>query len=152
MVQIRKASIQDLDKVMDCRIEMLKAVNSMPEGASFDKTFVDDTKDYFSRPCQTTVLAMEEEQVIGCATICYIHLMPTFDHPTGKRAHLMNVYTKESYRRQGIARRMLELLIGEAREKGVTEISLDTTREGRSFYESCGFQASEEGMVLNWKE
>lgn len=51
---------------------------------------------------QTTVLAIDE-CVIGCATICYIDMMPTFSHPTGKRAHLMNVYTNCEYRRRGIA-------------------------------------------------
>lgn len=44
---------------------------------------------------------MNAEKIIGCATICYFTIMPTFSHPTGKRAHLMNVYTLKDYRRQG---------------------------------------------------
>lgn len=36
-------------------------------------------------------------------TLCYVDMMPTFSHPTGKRAHLMNVYTNRLYRRQGVA-------------------------------------------------
>ena len=74
--------------------------------------------------------------------------MPTFDHPTGKRAHLMNVYTKNEYRRRGIARKMVELLIEKTWEKGVTEISLDATASGRPLYESMGFTGSTECMVL----
>lgn len=79
-------------------------------------------------------------------------LMPTFSHPTGKRAHLMNVYTNSQYRRQGIAYQMLEMLIDEAKEKGVTEISLDATEEGRHLYKKCGFVDSIECMVLNLNE
>lgn len=75
--------------------------------------------------------------------------MPTFDHPTGKRAHIMDVYTREGYRRQGIAARMLELLLDEAQKRRVTEISLDATSEGRPLYERCGFVPAAEGMVLN---
>ncbi|MBE5870805.1 MAG: GNAT family N-acetyltransferase [Lachnospiraceae bacterium] len=78
----------------------------------------------------------------------YITIMPTFSHPTGKRAHLMNVYTAKTYRRKGIAGKMLEMLIKEAWERGVTEISLDTTKEGRPLYERFGFEASGEAMVL----
>ena len=70
--------------------------------------------------------------------------MPTFSHPTGKRAHLMNVYTKVEYRRHGIAREMVEILIDEAKSKGVTEISLDATESGRPLYESLWFRASDE--------
>lgn len=44
---------------------------------------------------------------------------------------------------------MLHMLIKEAREKGVTEISLDTTVSGRPLYKSMGFEESEECMVLN---
>ena len=61
----------------------------------------------------------------------------------------MNVYTKEEYRRQGIARKMVEILIDNAKRKGVTEISLDATESGRPLYESLGFKASDECMVMN---
>ena len=74
--------------------------------------------------------------------------MPTFDHPTGKRAHLMNVYTRNEYRRQGIARKMVELLIEKTWENGATEISLDATALGRPLYKSLGFIDSSECMVL----
>jgi ribosomal protein S18 acetylase RimI-like enzyme len=78
----------------------------------------------------------------------YIRIMPTFSHPTGKRAHLMNVYTRNEYRRQGIARQMVEMLIRDALERGATEISLDATTMGRPLYESLGFVDSKECMVL----
>ena len=86
--------------------------------------------------------------VIGCASISFIRMMPTFDHITGKRAHLMNVYTRNEFRRQGIARKMVELLIEETWKKGVTEISLDATESGRPLYVSMGFTDSTECMVL----
>ena len=77
--------------------------------------------------------------------------MPTYDHPTGKRAHLMNVYTNKDYRRQGIGKKMVELLIDEAKSKGCTEISLDATEQGRCLYTQLGFTANNNGMVLNLK-
>ena len=95
-----------------------------------------------------TCLAFDNDAAVGCASISYIEVMPTFSHPTGKRAHIMNVYTKKEYRRQGIARKMVEILIDNAKRKGVTEISLDATESGRPLYESLGFKASEECMVI----
>ena len=78
----------------------------------------------------------------------FIRIMPTFGHPTGKRAHLMNVYIRREYRRQGIARKMVELLIGETWKRGATEISLDATKLGRPLYENLGFTDSTECMVI----
>ena len=46
---------------------------------------------------------------------------------------------------------MVEILIDEAKENGVTEISLDTTEKGRPLYESLGFNSSDSCMVMNLK-
>lgn len=148
MLTIVKAAAEDLDAVMRSRIEMLKVVNNPGDETAFDEEFMRYTKEYFESADQTTLLAFDGD-VIGCATIFYTHLMPTFDHSSGKRAHIMNVYTRKTHRRQGIARRMMDMLIEEAKQRGVTELSLDATKSGRPLYESCGFSATSEGMVLN---
>lgn len=152
MVKYRIAAEEDMELLMSSRLEMLRVVNGFPDTYEFDARLVCESRAYFAQGDQVTVLAMEQGQMIGCATLCYIGLMPTFSHPTGRRAHLMNVYTRESYRRQGIAARMVEMLIREARDRGVTEISLDATEQGRPLYEKMGFAASKECMVLNLGE
>jgi len=43
------------------------------------------------------------------------------------------------------------MLINEAKEKGVTEISLDASEPGRPLYKKYGFVESNECMVLNVK-
>ena len=148
MTKIIKATAADLDRLISSRIEMIKVVNGLSEDAEFDKGFIDNTREYLCNSNQTTLLAVDKE-VIGCATICYIDVLPTFDHPSGKRAHIMNVYTRDNYRRQGIAFQMMKMLSEEAEQKGATEISLDATESGRPLYEKCGFIKTEEGMVLN---
>ena len=148
-MEIRKANAGDIETLMDVRLEMLRIVNNLSADAEFDKVLVDCNREYFLHGDQTTVIAVDGGKTIGCASISYIKVMPTFDHPTGKRAHLMNVYTNESYRRQGIGRKMISMLIEEAREKGCTEISLDATEQGRFLYTKLGFASNECGMVLD---
>lgn len=144
------ASQKDMKQLIDSRLEMLKVVNGLPSDYVFPDAFITKTREYFEKGDQLTVLAIDRD-VIGCATLCYMELMPTFSHPTGKRAHLMNVYTNGRYRRQGIAYDMVRILIEEAEKKGVTEISLDATESGRPLYHKLGFVESNECMVLNLK-
>lgn len=152
MISIRKATNKDLETVVNIRMEMLKVVNNLPENYIFSEDFINSTINYFKNSKQTTLLAFNDNSVIGCATICYIYVMPTFDHPTGKRAHIMNVYTNKNYRRMGIAYKMMNKLIDEAKQNGITEISLDATDSGKPLYEKCGFISSADGMVLTFSK
>ena len=147
-MEIRFTDKKDIDLMMSSRLEMLKEVNSLDADYQYNESFVEDSRKYFLDGDQTTVLALDGERVIGCATICYITIMPTFSHPTGKRAHLMNVYTAKEFRGQGIGKKMVDLLIEDAWNKGATEIILDATEAGRPLYKKCGFEDSEECMVL----
>ncbi len=148
MIEYRIASREDIELLQSIRLEMLREVNGLPEDYAFSKELVQNSREYFLNGDQETVLALEGEKAVGCASISYITMMPTFSHPTGKCGHLMNVYTRELYRGQHIARTMVEMLIQEARKREVTEISLDATTAGRPLYETLGFQASEECMTL----
>ena len=148
MVEIRIASKDDIELLMSSRLEMLKVVNNLPADYEYSEEIVRESRDYFLNGDHITVLAIDDGKVIGCASMSFMWIMPTFSHPTGKRAHLMNVYTRSEYRRQGIARKMVNMLIDETWKRGATEISLDATTMGRPLYESLGFTNSTEGMVL----
>ena len=148
MIDIVKVSREHIRDALSLRMEMLSVVNGVA-AESLDRELFELSSEYFSDGDHTTVLAYDGDTVIGCATICYITLMPTYSHPTGKRAHIMNVYTRESYRRQGIARRMVTMLLDEARERGVTHVTLDATESGKPLYKSLGFNSSDEAMGMN---
>lgn len=151
MIEYRIATDNDIELLMSSRLEMLKVVNDLPQDYVYSDEIVNESRDYFLNGDQVTVLALDGDVVAGCASMSFMRIMPTFSHPTGKRAHLMNVYTRSDYRRQGIARKMVNMLIDETWKRGATEISLDATTMGRPLYESLGFTNSTEGMVLTRK-
>jgi GNAT superfamily N-acetyltransferase len=148
LITYRIADENDLESLMNIRLEMLRVVNNLSDEYRFTDEFICESRAYFQAGSQTTVLAMDDLKVIGCASICYIRIMPTFSHPSGNRAHLMNVYTSEGYRRKGIAKEMVSILIADAWKRGSTEIGLDASETGRPFYENLGFVDSDEHMVL----
>ena len=148
-MEYRVTDANDIDMLMDVRLSMLRIVNDLPADYIFDDELVVSSRRYFLEGDQTTVVAVNDGRCVACASMSYIEIMPTFSHSSGKRAHLMNVYTEESYRRRGIAKHLVNMLIGDARAHGATEISLDATESGRPLYESVGFKASEECMAID---
>lgn len=148
MIEYRIATKDDIELMMSSRLEMLRVVNNLDSDYQYSDELENCSRDYFLNGDQTTVLALDGDKVIGCASMSYMWIMPTFSHPTGKRAHLMNVYTNSNYRRMGIAGMMVNMLIEDAWSKGATEISLDATASGRPLYESLGFGTNPDCMNL----
>lgn len=146
---IRRADAALEEAALAIRMECLREVCHLPENHAFPEEFIGATRAFLRTADQTTLLIMDGDMPVACATLCYKTCIPTPGHPTGKRAHLMNVYTAPGFRRRGLAKRLLTLLHREAEKRGVTEITLDATDDGRGLYESMGYAASDEAMYLD---
>jgi GNAT superfamily N-acetyltransferase len=57
---------------------------------------------------------------------------------------IVNVYTESDWRRQGIAARLMRVVLDWAEARGLRWIILHASAEGRSLYEKLGFEASNE--------
>ena len=93
-------------------------------------------------------LVYDNGTFIGAGGVSFYQVMPTYHNPTGKKAYIMNMYTAPEYRRQGIAFHTLDLLVKDAKEQGVSQITLEATDMGRPLYENYGFVKKEDEMEL----
>ena len=137
-----KATLEDLDLLVRTRIQVLLAANQLPEDT--DMTAVETaSRDYYRAALadgsHAAWLVFDGDTWIGAGGVSFYRVMPTYHNPSGWKAYLMNIYTHPDYRRRGIARHMVDLLVGEARDRGVTAISLEATAMGMPLYESYGF-------------
>ena len=110
-MEYRMADASDIDMLMNVRLSMLRIVNDLPVDYIFDDKLVTNSRRYFLEGDQTTVVAVDDGRCVACASMSYIEIMPTFSHTSGKRAHLMNVYTEKDYRRRGIARQLVNMRV-----------------------------------------
>jgi GNAT superfamily N-acetyltransferase len=58
---------------------------------------------------------------------------------SGRRAHVLNIYTAPAFRRQGLARRLMETLLAWCRENAIRSVTLRPSDAGRELYGSLGF-------------
>jgi len=147
----RKATIGDVDLLTKIRIEVLRAANGLSDDA--DMTEVEhQSYEYYQKALRdgthTAYLAFDGDRFAGAGGISYYQVMPTFHNPSGNKAYIMNMYTRPEYRRQGIARRMLDILINDAKARGISFITLEATMMGRPLYESAGFVPMKDEMIL----
>ena len=84
MITYMNASRRDMENLRSTRLEMLREVNDLSEDDTFPDNLVDSSRLYFEDGNQTTILAMDGRKVVGCASVSYIEVMPTFVQPFGK--------------------------------------------------------------------
>ena len=149
--EYRKASINDLDLLVKTRLEVLRAANGLDSTVDMSKVEGESYLYYrnaLENGFHTAYLVFDGNLFIGAGGISYYTVMPTFHNPSGEKAYIMNMYTKPDYRRKGIATKTLDLLVRDAKEHGVTAISLEATDIGRKLYEKYGFVAMKSEMEL----
>lgn len=138
----KKATLQDLDILTETRAMVLKAANCLPENTDMSE-IERHSRSYYQKALpegqHTAYLVFEHDIFAAAGGISYYRVMPTWHNPGGDRAYIMNMYTSPNYRRKRIAYRILELLVQDAKEKGITAISLEATEMGKPLYERFGF-------------
>ena len=94
-------------------------------------------------------LAVQGKRVIGGAGLLLLQWQPSRGDPNPVRGRVVNVFVEPEFRRQGVARSLLQALLTEARSRCLGVLNLGSSVEGRSLYSSLGFQASETEMFLH---
>ena len=147
----RKATVEDISLLTKTRIEVLRAANGLSDDT--DMTEVERQSYAYYRKAlrdgtHTAFLAFDGDRFAGAGGISYYQVMPTYHNPSGNKAYIMNMYTRPEYRRQGIARRILDILISDAKARGISFITLEATSMGRPLYEAAGFVSMTNEMIL----
>ena len=147
----KKADISDLDLLVSSRVTVLKAANKLPDDTDMSER-ERQSREYYKKAVDedthTAYLVFDGDRLIGAGGMSYYTVMPTCDVTSGRKAYVMNMYTDPEYRRQGIAYKTLDLLVEDAKARGVEHITLEATDMGRPLYEKYGFEQMPSEMKL----
>ena len=147
----RRAGSHDRELLTRLRLEVLRAANGLEEDVDLSRTELESRRYYetcFLEDSHAAWLVFDGEEVVGTGAVSFYQVMPTYHNPSGKKAYIMNMYTRPDYRRRGIAYRVLELLTAEAEMRQIDAVTLEATAAGRPLYEAFGFTAMRDEMEL----
>ena len=150
-LEYRKASADDLELLVETRLEVLRAANGLAADADMGEV-EEQSREYYREALRdgthTAYLVFDGGQFAGAGGVSYYRVMPTYHNPSGDKAYIMNMYTRLEYRRMGIAYGTLKMLVEDARTRGISCISLEATAMGRPLYEKYGFTPMNDEMEL----
>jgi GNAT superfamily N-acetyltransferase len=149
IIYYRRATLDDIKALTTLRLAFLAEISG---AIASDDALRAAIARYFSESIPsgnfTAFLALADEQIIAASGMTWHHHPPSNKNPTGGEAYIMNMFTQPEFRRRGIATRLLEMLIQEARQNQCGKISLHVMPRGRSIYSQAGFQPIDTEMRL----
>jgi GNAT superfamily N-acetyltransferase len=147
-MEFRKAKLNDVDELVTLRKQQL-----LDEGFNPVQNIDIELKEYFSENIVKNTfiawLAVENNEIVGTSGLCFYKLPPNYSNPSGKIAYITNMYTKNKFRRKGIATKLLERIIDEAKSLNYIVIRLLASLEGKNLYIKYGFKDHEGNMQIN---
>ncbi|MCC6614792.1 MAG: GNAT family N-acetyltransferase [Anaerolineae bacterium] len=89
-----------------------------------------------------------ENDVVAGGGLWLMDHVPLKLNDSPYRAHVMNIYTEPSYRRRGLARSIMQAIIGWCAEQGIKTITLHASEEGYLLYTKLGFERTNEMHLI----
>ena len=138
MITYRKLEKNDFDEFIRLRINQLRE-----EGATEDIDLKPALVDYYNRHLSdgtfVSYLAVDGDKIVGTSGMSFVEKPPYFGCPSGKIGLLSSMYTDKDYRRQGIAKKLLSLVVEAARDYGCGTVQITASDMGVLLYTDFGF-------------
>ncbi len=143
-IKYRRATQNDIIILSEHRVKFINEVFNMATHPD-ELKLKDELITYFSKSLKDKSviawLALYEDKVIATSCLVIWHAPMSYAglQSEGKRGYILNMYTLGVYRKKGIASRLLEKLIGEAKKMKLEYVSLHATEDGMRVYKNKGF-------------
>ena len=138
MIEYRRLEKKDLDEFIKIRINQLRE-----EGATEDFDLKPALVDYYDRHMAdgtfVSYVAVDGDKIVGTSGMSFVEKPPYFGCPSGKLGLLSSMYTDNNYRRQGIAKKLLSMVVDEARAYGCGVVQITASDMGVLLYSDFGF-------------
>ena len=138
MIEYRRLEKKDLDEFIRIRINQLRE-----EGATEDFDLKPALVDYYDRHMADgtfiSYVAVDGDKIVGTSGMSFVEKPSYFGCPSGKLGLLSSMYTDNNYRRQGIAKKLLSMVVEEARAYGCGAVQITASDMGVLLYQDFGF-------------
>ncbi|MCE5332316.1 MAG: GNAT family N-acetyltransferase [Bacteroidales bacterium] len=141
-IVIRRVGTADIDTMITYRIKYFTEIQGERPIAVINH-LQNELSSYFNTGIQNgsviALVAFFGQQPVAYGAMVLRRIPGDFNCPTYLEGDVLNMYTLREARRQGISTLILNRLIVEAKNQGVTKLSLHTTVAGEKLYRSAGF-------------
>jgi GNAT superfamily N-acetyltransferase len=146
MAEIRRATPADAEAIGEQRLRMFVDAGAAKEEdmGIMVENFIPWVRAKLEDGTYAGWLAEQDGTLVAGAGLWEMEWPPHFLHGEPRRAYLLNFYVAPEMRHHGLARKLLALAMGEAKERGIKVVTLHASKFGKPLYEQNGFVMSNE--------
>lgn len=136
-----KAELCDMQDLVQLRLDYLQEDYGTLSVQQIDK-IKEQLPSYFAEHLNRDLFVYTARKT-GIIACCFLFVTEKPANPgfmNGKVGTLLNVYTKPEYRRKGIAGKLMERLLADAKAMGLDFVELKATEDGYYLYKTMGFE------------
>jgi len=149
--KIRPAVVADIPALVELRLGMFESMEH-PDPADLDR-LRKQSIEYMHEKIPTgeykSWVADVNGQAVASGALVIRSAPPTIHNPRGLEGYIISVFTAPEWRKQGMARGIMNAIIDYLRENGIAKVTLRATEQGRPLYLSLGFAPDEREMALD---
>jgi ribosomal protein S18 acetylase RimI-like enzyme len=147
-MEFRRATKADVEAFVDVRMEFVTQIRTIADVDDFRARTREYLTEHIEMDDLLVYLALEDGEIVSSCMASLYQTPPVPSCPTGRTAELLNVYTKQEFRRRGLAEQLIRMLFVQLRQRGVEKVLLDYTEEGLPLYQKLGFVVLPHQMEL----
>lgn len=144
---------EDVDSFWKLRFDLLKEFGEICSDINLIE-LEQSTKDFFLSSINKNLICygvVENNEIISIVSLCLFDRIPYPENLKGKEGYILNVYTCPGFRRQGLAKLLLQEIIIYANNHNINKLWLNSSKYGKCLYSSLGFICKNDEMVLMLK-
>lgn len=154
-LNIRQASIADVEELVKLRIALLQEVGDIEESTNENiEALGKAIRCYLNKKIPSSEfvawVAETNNYLVATSGMIFLERPPFNGNLSGLEAYLMNVYTVPLWRGKGIATALLRETLKFAKQTEARRIWLHATEDGKHIYEKFGFVSTIKEMELVW--
>ena len=150
----KKLTEAELETFIDVRIcqlteEYRSDDRDVPKNVDLRSALFDYYHKHMSDGTFVSWIAVDGDKIVGTSGMSFVEKPPYFACPSGKLGLLSSMYTDPKYRRMGIAKELLDRIVGEARNYGCGSVHITASDMGVKLYTAYGFKHNGNFMMYN---
>lgn len=150
----KKLTEAELETFIDMRITQLTeeyevSGRTVPKDVDLKSALFDYYRKHMADGTFVSWLAMDGVRIVGTSGMSFVEKPPYFTCPSGKLGLLSSMFTNPEYRRMGIAKELLDRVVGEARTYGCGSVHITASDMGVKLYTAYGFKHNGNFMMFD---